>query len=34
MAQTVPAVAKELGVSKVPDIAEIYRTEPAEETAA
>jgi NitT/TauT family transport system substrate-binding protein len=28
-AQAVPAVAKELGVSTVPDIAEIYRTEPA-----
>jgi NitT/TauT family transport system substrate-binding protein len=33
-AQAVPAVAKELGVSTVPDIAEIYRAEPAEETAA
>lgn len=33
-AQALPAVAKELGVSTVPDIADIYRTEPAEETAA
>jgi NitT/TauT family transport system substrate-binding protein len=33
-AQAVPAVAKEMGVSTVPDIADIYRTEPAEETAA
>jgi NitT/TauT family transport system substrate-binding protein len=33
-AQAVPAVAKELGVSTVPDMADIYRTEPAEETAA
>jgi hypothetical protein len=29
-----PAVAKELGVSTLPDMAEIYHTEPAEETAA
>jgi NitT/TauT family transport system substrate-binding protein len=33
-AQAVPAVAKELGVSAVPDIADIYRTAPAEQTAA
>jgi NitT/TauT family transport system substrate-binding protein len=33
-AQAVPAVAKELGVSTVPDLADIYRTEPPEETAA
>jgi NitT/TauT family transport system substrate-binding protein len=33
-AQAVPAVAKELGVSTVPDLADIYRTEPPEEIAA
>ncbi|MFB7323877.1 MULTISPECIES: ABC transporter substrate-binding protein [unclassified Streptomyces] len=33
-AQAVPAVAKELGVSTVPDLADIYRTEPAEGSAA
>jgi NitT/TauT family transport system substrate-binding protein len=33
-AQAVPAVAKELDVSTVPDIAEIYRTEAAEGTVA
>ncbi|MFF4796036.1 ABC transporter substrate-binding protein [Streptomyces sp. NPDC001276] len=33
-AQAVPAVAKELGVSTVPDLADIYRTEPAEGPAA
>ena len=33
-AQAVPAVAKELGVSTVPDLADIYRTEPPEEAAA
>jgi NitT/TauT family transport system substrate-binding protein len=33
-AQAVQAVAKELGVSTVSDIAEVYSTEPAEETAA
>jgi NitT/TauT family transport system substrate-binding protein len=34
VAQAVPAVAKELGVSTVPDVADIYRTEPAEGPAA
>ncbi|MFB6963422.1 ABC transporter substrate-binding protein [Streptomyces sp. NPDC056309] len=33
-AQAVPAVAEELGVSTVPDLADIYRTEPAEGSAA
>jgi NitT/TauT family transport system substrate-binding protein len=33
-AHAVPAVAKELGVSTVPDIADIYHTEPAQETAS
>jgi hypothetical protein len=30
VAQAVPAVAEEMGVSTVPDAADIYRTEPAE----
>ena len=34
VAQAVPAVAEELGVSTVPDVADIYRTEPAEAPAA
>ncbi|MFE7394687.1 ABC transporter substrate-binding protein [Streptomyces sp. NPDC057582] len=33
-AQAVPAMAKELGVSTAPDLADIYRTEPAEGSAA
>jgi ABC-type nitrate/sulfonate/bicarbonate transport system substrate-binding protein len=34
VAQAVPAVAEEMGVSTVPDVADIYRTEPAEAPAA
>ena len=34
VAQAVPAVAEEMGVSTVPDAADIYRTEPAEAPAA
>jgi NitT/TauT family transport system substrate-binding protein len=33
-AQAVLSVAEELGVSAVPDAADIYRTQPAEESAA
>ena len=34
VAHAVPAVAEEMGVSTVPDVAEIYRTEPAEAPVA
>jgi NitT/TauT family transport system substrate-binding protein len=34
VAQAVPAVAEELGVSTVPDVADIYRTEPTEAPVA